>query len=327
MNSISDLLSRSQSSFTSLASSYEPNEEDRQNLKEFCKVHLEIKQLKGGVTQGTKSLLMKNKEVKNSLLEQMKQNNKDILKINDNKYVRMLNVTRTIPISFEVLREVFQNFNEEMMEEEEETEDKYLFVTSIVNKLKLMSKSLSTQIRVTSSVPRGVDPKDISAASHEIKQMSNMLDVNSLEIKNIRSLTRNDIKEKKTELENVKKNVDEYLQKANLSNQQISYNESPFTLTKRVTVSKPKINVAVVENYLSECCVEVESTMKGKRPKDLNSFFLKNKLKILEKLEEKLLLLPQEQKSNIYLRKLNDVQEQEEIDEEMEGEEEEEIDV
>jgi len=306
-----------------MASSYVPSDEDKKNLKDFCKVHLQIKQLKGGVTQSTKSLLNKNKEVKNVLLEQMKQTNTDILKVDDNKYVRMSKVTRTIPISFEVLREVFQNFNEEMMDEEEdETEDKFKFVSTIVNKLKLMSKSLSTQIRVTTSVPRGIDASTIGTAPEEIKQMSRFLDENSLEIKNIRAQTRNDIKEKKTELDNVKKNVDEYLQKANLSNQQISYNESPFTLTKRVTVSKPKINVGVVETFLVQCCTEIESSMKGKRPKDINSYFLKNKLKILEKLEEKLLQLPQEQKSNIYLRKLNDIQEDNEEEDKDDEEEE-----
>jgi hypothetical protein len=323
MSSISDLLSRSHSSLTSMASSYVPSDEDKQNLKNFCKVHLEIKQLKGGVTQNTKSLLSKNKEVKNVLMEQMKQTNTDIFKINESKFVRLSKITRTIPISFEVLREVFQNFNEEMMEEEEdETDDKIKFVTSIVNKLKLMSKSLSNQIRVTTSVPRGTNPQTILEAPEDIKQLSIILDENSFEIKNIRSQTRNNIKEKKTELDNVKKNVDEYLQKANLSNQQISYNESPFTLTKRVTVSKPKINVGVVETFLVECCSEIESSLKGKRPKDLNSFFLKNKLKILEKLEEKLLLLPQEQKSNIYLRKLNDIQEEGEEEDDRDDEEE-----
>lgn len=308
---INDLLSKAQSSYSSLASSYVANEDDKKNLKEFCKLHLEVKDLKGGVTQNTKQLLSQSKSVKNIIKLEMEKNNYEVLKLNQEepKYVRLSKVTRSIPITFEVLREVFQNFSEDMMEEEENEDDEkgIPFVKSIINNLKLKSKSLSSQVRLTSSLPRGFDISNIVEAPEEIKQISRDLNSKTEEVKNIRAQTRNTLKEKSVELDKVKKDVDEYLNKANVTNQQINYNELPFTLTKRVTSSKPKLSVANIENFLTESCIEIETSLK-KRPKNMNSYFVKNKLHILEKLEEKLLSLPQEQKSNIFLRKLNDLQ-------------------
>ena len=301
---IEDLLNTAQESYVSMASSYQPSDDDKKNLKDFCKIQLEMKELKGGVTASTKPLILDCKSTKQLIKEQMEANQTEIFRVQlenePTRYVRLCKSTRTLPISFETLREVFNSFKEDELNEEDGG-----FIECIINKLKLMSKSMSAQIKVSNNLPRGIPYETIPVAPQEMLGVTKNLVDKTEAIKDLRAKSRSTIKEKKGELESVKSNVDEYLQKANVSNQQISYNDTPFTLTKRVTMSKPKLNLTLIEEYLKQCCIDLETSLK-KRPKNMNAYFAKNKSQLLEKLEEKLLLLPQEQKSNIYLRKLNE---------------------
>lgn len=302
------MLKSAQESYASLASSYLPNDEEKKELKQFCELHVNIKTLKEEIRNNTKSILIDNKTKKQLLKDYFKQKQLEILKLKDNKYIRLNKITKNNPITFETLRDAFNAINEEKLNEVEVEDDPYGidgFIQSIVSELKLMSKSFNEQIVITSSLPRGKKGDTIDKAENEIEGLADIVIENSCQLREIRAKVRESLKEKTLNFENMKSNIDTYLQKANVSNQQISFNDMPFTLAKRVTISKPKMNLNVIEEYLQECCKTFNDNKKRPRKENAKAFWLKNKKDILQILEEKLLQIPQEQKSNIYLKRLS----------------------
>jgi hypothetical protein len=242
-------------------------------------------------------------------------NELEIVKIKDDKYVRLTKTTKSLPITFDLLREAFNAFDEEKINEVKVEEEQYgfePFIQGIIDELKLMTKAITENVIISKSLPRGKKHDDVIRATPQVNTVAQDFVENSLKLKNIRSESRDEIKEKTQDLEKVKVNVDSYLQKANISAKQISYNEIPFSLTKKVTVKKPKINLKVIEEYLLECCKsfasQSSSTSKKRSRSSIstqgNKFWILHKKEILQSLEEKLLTLPQEQSSNIYLKKV-----------------------
>jgi hypothetical protein len=166
-----ELLQNAQESFVSMASSYVPNEEEKKELKQFVELHVDIKNIKENIKNNTKTILVNNKMKKLYLKEYLKSNHFDILQLDDDRYVRLNKITKNNPITFEVLREAFQNFNEEKLNEVQIEEDELgmeSFIEGIIAELKLMSKSINEQISITASVPRGRKHDTIPKADLEV---------------------------------------------------------------------------------------------------------------------------------------------------------------
>lgn len=323
---LKQMLQSAQESYVSMASSYIPNDEEKKDLKQFCELHVTIKSLKDELKNISKPILLDNKSKKEELKQFLKVNELDIVKIKDDKYLRLTKTTKSLPITFDLLREAFQAFDEEKLNdvklEDEEMSGSEAFVQGIVNELKLMTKAITENVIVSNSLPRGKNGDDVRKATQDVNKVAQVFVDNSLKLKSIRSDSREEMKEKTHDLEKVKINVDNYLQKANVSAQQISYNEIPFSLTKKVSVKKPKINIKVIEEYLLDCCksfaTQSQSSITKKRSRTAiptnKLFFIEHKKEILQNLEEKLLSLPQEQTSNIYLKKVKKSQDKDEED-------------
>ena len=299
-----EMLKAAQESYVSMASSYVPTDEEKKDLKQFCELHTTIKSLKDEIKTVSKPILLENKTKKSELKEFMINNELEVVKIKDDKYVRLTKTTKSLPITFDLLREAFNVFDEEKINEVKVEEEQYgfePFIQGIIDELKLMTKAITENVIVSKSLPRGKNVNDVIRATAQVNTVAQDFVENSLKLKNIRSESRDEIKEKTQDLEKVKVNVDSYLQKANVSAQQISYNETPFSLTKKVTVKKPKINLKVIEEYLLECCksfaLQTSSSTSKKRSRSNanqgNKFWILHKKEILQSLEEKLLTLPQ----------------------------------
>lgn len=306
-----EMLKAAQESYVSMASSYVPTDEEKKDLKQFCELHTTIKSLKDEIKIVSKPILLENKTKKSELKEFLQSNELEIVKIKDDKYVRLTKTTKSLPITFDLLREAFNAFDEEKINEVKVDEEYGFepFIQGIIDELKLMTKAITENVIISNSLPRGKKGEDVVRATPQVNSVAQDFVENSIKLKNIRSESRDEIKEKTQDLEKVKVNVDSYLQKANVSAQQISYNEIPFSLTKKVTVKKPKINLKVIEEYLLECCKSLasQSSSSKKRSRSSpqgNKFWINHKKEILQSLEEKLLTLPQEQSSNIYLKKV-----------------------
>lgn len=317
-------LKHSQKSFESLNSSYTATEEDIQNIRNFCEVQLLLKEENSKKNKSTKTLLQECKLYKNNLLLELEKNKKEILKLDANNYLQLCIRKRTNNITFEMIREVFQNIDESFFQnmdiendrekdQEDEKDEKHqqktldndtsFYIERILNELRLLTKAITKTIKITNKIPREFKNEKIWDATLDVKNTSFLFLKNNKTIKDIRALHSNEIKKKKNEVKEIKKSVEEYLQKANVNNQQVAYENTPYQLIRKVSIGKPRLKIDVIESCLQQTCESMEMQMK-KRPKNMLQYFIKNKKKILESLEEKILEIPQEPKTSILLRKL-----------------------
>jgi hypothetical protein len=194
---------------------------------------------------------------------------------------------------------------EEESEKNDQVDEESLYVQTILKKLEMMTKALTKTIKISEKIPRDFKNSKIFEAPLKVKQISLQFAENTEKLKQVRAEMRDDLKMKKENVKILKQNVEEYLMKANVNNQRVAYENNPYQIIRKVSVGKPRLKLDMIESCLQSTCQEFLQTMK-KRPKSLLQHFIKNKKKILELLEEKLIEIPQEPKTSILLRKMKE---------------------
>jgi hypothetical protein len=323
-------LQKAQETYDSIHSSYTADEEDIQNIRNFCKNQLELKDANSKKNKVSKPFMHECKKCKEVLIQELEESKNQILKIDETHFLHLCIRKRTNNITFELLRDVFKDMNESLfLNEECEDEisggesEEINFIQTILKKLEMMTKALTKTIKISSKIPREHKNIKIIEAPSKIKQVSLQFAENTEKLKELRGELRDDLKIKKETVKTLKKNVEEYLIKANVNNQRVAYENNPYQLIRKVSVGKPKLKLQIIESCLQAVCHEILQQMK-KRPKSVIQYFLKNKKKMLDSLEEKLIEIPQESKSSILLRKLKEdstenwTMEEDEVDDEEE---------
>jgi hypothetical protein len=335
-------LQKSQETFDSIQSSYTANEEDIQNIRNFCKNQLELKQANSNKNSSSKPFIQECKKCKQFLLNELENNKMDIYKINESLFLHMCIRKRTNSITFELLREIFSQMDDTFFEDELQEEqlhekqdgqqndqqdsqqenqlsnrqndqdsqqrklnEENVYIQAILKKLQMMTKALTKTIKISEKIPRDLKNSKIFEAPSKVKQISLQFAENTEKLKKVRAEMRDDLKIKKETIKILKHSVEEYLMKANVNNQRVAFENNAYQLIRKVSVGKPRLKLDMIESCLHSTCQEFLQTMK-KRPKSLLQHFIKNKKKILELLEEKLIEIPQEPKTSILLRKMKE---------------------
>jgi hypothetical protein len=239
----------------------DPSEAEIHALKEFCKLHIELKSLKIPPNPTIK-------QIKKALLQHMKKEEFTILALPEQdddfpSYIRLIqtNIDSNIQSKhiFEALKDLKGGSNADIEE-------------SIVEGLKSKTRKYSECIKLTNAPERGI--KQVQEVNDTILALCKRLVNDEAAMKAARQEKKLKTGAIMANLQQYLPLVEEYMEKNNTISQKVVIEGKSYRIAKKITVTKPKVKIQHVQEFITGFFEDHPSFKTKPDPKALETYLI-----------------------------------------------------
>ena len=261
-----------------------PSEEERKALAVFCEKSLKCKEKESLVKASVKELKEQISDLRKALFERMKHSGKecfvipkDMLRRAEEEaqlkkyslppaYLRLKTNTKDLSITDDVITEAIDSLSIEDIDDQEDLKSgRAALVKAIIDIVRRNIREYKEQFFMSSSIPRGTRHVDIDDADKESAKMALDLFFAQQAVIENESSAKSDISELKQVIKTIQPKIESFFQRGNFTSQRVQLGDKPFTIMKRISVTRPKMNFKLFENIVNQGITDMFSHIKAKR--------------------------------------------------------------
>lgn len=294
----------------------EPTKKEKICLSSYCSLSLECKKAEKESNEKIKNLKPLVKDLRANLLETLRSDKIEICVISQEQrkeadkrlaakglpsvppYIRISKNSKDLKIGDSVISEAIHSVTENDLAECEIENGKDALIFCIINAVRRIIRSFNEQVKLSESVPRGIKSADVPFANEKLAEEAIRLFEESETILRSEKTKRENVAVLKKEMSTKLSSMLSYFARGNITHQRVILENMPFNLCKKVSVIKPKINFALLEDLLTSEIQDADTM------KDAMKILQSNRDQITKQVLVKVSTLPSKTKVSIHLQKI-----------------------
>lgn len=246
-----------------------PTEEEKGCISKFCTLSIRCKKLESEAKERLKEIKPEVKRLRNDVLVALKSENAEILQIPQAlrkeantraaasgipplpAYVRLAKNAKDLSITPDVIEEAFNALTEEdVLESEGDGAD--ALISAVLTSVRRIVRSFNEQAKITDSLPRGVKAADVQLANEDFAREAIRLHFQSSIVLGTEREKREAVSAVKEELNTKSSEVERFFQRSNTTSQRINMENASYNLCCRTTMTRPRVTLKVLEDFLHD---------------------------------------------------------------------------
>jgi hypothetical protein len=273
-----------------------PTDLEKSVISSFCNLSLRCKKIEADAKTALKDIKPALKTLRSAVLDSLKLEKIEIVQIPSKMrkeasakaaaaglppvpaYIRVVKNTKELTITPDIIEEAFSGLTEEdILESDAEGVD--AIVSAVLSSVRRLVRSFNEQAKLTDSLPRGVKAADVEIINEALAAEAIRLHEQSSIVLNTERQKREAVSLLKAEISTKAADVEKYFTRVNATSQRVNLENSAYNLCCRTTVTRPKVTLKILEEFLvdglKECLQggsrkklskqDVASTLKTKR--------------------------------------------------------------
>jgi hypothetical protein len=273
-----------------------PTDLEKSVISSFCNLSLRCKKIESDAKTALKDIKPALKTLRSAVLDSLKLEKIEIVQIPSKMrkeasakaaaaglppvpaYIRVVKNTKELTITPDIIEEAFSGLTEEdILESDAEGVD--AIVSAVISSVRRLVRSFNEQAKLTDSLPRGVKAADVEIINDALAAEAIRLHEQSSIVLNTERQKREAVSLLKAEISTKAVDVEKYFTRVNATSQRVNLENSAYNLCCRTTVTRPKVTLKILEEFLvdglKECLQggsrkklskqDVASTLKTKR--------------------------------------------------------------
>lgn len=244
-----------------------PSEAEKNVISTFCTLSIKCKKLESEAREKLKDVKPLVKQLRNDVLTNLKHEKFDVVQLPPKlrkeataraaalghspipAYIRITKNAKDLTITSEIIEEAFEELTEEDILESE-GEGTEALVSAVLASVRRLVRSFNEQAKLTDSLPRGVKAADVEISSNELAAEAIRLHEQSTIVLNTERQKRDAVAALKTEISSKATDVERYFARVNATSQRVNLDNSSYNLCCRTTVTRPKVTLKILEDFL-----------------------------------------------------------------------------